>query len=476
MTSVVKEINETLLNIVNDLKNRLEESRELLADIQAKMDSKLDEAKQYKVQVDDAKTNIKRLEEEIAVLQADLSELKEKYGKKNLVAVIEAGTKEINIQIKQKQDEIAVHKNKIAELTNRARSIKDLLVNLKKDKKIKEERLNDIDASVKYYDARLNEIITYTEEHQDLNDYFVLEKEEPESNDSSNVFEDIASIDNNLEDNVSKEVDFEPVTLEESDEVFSQVIDNTLDEDEVDEKFDDESNENIVPVLDDEPIVEEPAMEVEDSLKLESIEEEKEISLEDTHDLEINDLLSSVKEPIQEPVKTNTIESLNKAIDDEFSNIFGKSINEPISFNSETDFFGKEYNLTTSSEGDVINSLTNLGLDYYSFLENDRKYIIEHYNEQTISGIIRVLKDNNISLDNIYQSVNLLGEITPAELSNIVSKLLSVGQSSEAIGYVLDKLPLVDINLLNITINNYGDYVKNVDIADLIIKSLKGGN
>ena len=41
------------------------------------------------------------------------------------------GTK-INLEIKKKQDEIHLHKNKIAELTNRARSIKDLLFNLKK--------------------------------------------------------------------------------------------------------------------------------------------------------------------------------------------------------------------------------------------------------------------------------------------------------------------------------------------------------
>ena len=64
------------------------------------MDEKLEEAKKYKVQVDDAKENIKRLNEEITDLEDDLTELKERYGKKHLVAVIEAGTKEINVQIK----------------------------------------------------------------------------------------------------------------------------------------------------------------------------------------------------------------------------------------------------------------------------------------------------------------------------------------------------------------------------------------
>ena len=194
MISIVKETNESLLNIVSSLKTKLDESRFLLNDIQSKMDEKLEEAKKYKVQVDDAKANIKRLNEEITDLEDDLTELKERYGKKHLVAVIEAGTKEINVQIKSKQDEIAVHKNKIAELTNRARSIKDLLVNLKKDKKIKETRLKELESSVHYYDVRLNEIIDYTKEHDDLEEYFNVTTVTDSSDGPVNVFEDIEDI------------------------------------------------------------------------------------------------------------------------------------------------------------------------------------------------------------------------------------------------------------------------------------------
>ena len=51
MVSVIKETNETLKNIVEDLKNRLEESDNLVKDIQAKMDAKLDEAKQLYITV-----------------------------------------------------------------------------------------------------------------------------------------------------------------------------------------------------------------------------------------------------------------------------------------------------------------------------------------------------------------------------------------------------------------------------------------
>lgn len=484
MISIVKETNESLLNIVSSLKTKLDESRFLLNDIQSKMDEKLEEAKKYKVQVDDAKANIKRLNEEITDLEDDLTELKERYGKKHLVAVIEAGTKEINVQIKSKQDEIAVHKNKIAELTNRARSIKDLLVNLKKDKKIKETRLKELESSVHYYDVRLNEIIDYTKEHDDLEEYFNVTTVNDSSNDSVNVFEDIEDInDTELKEQKNEESNmFEPVTEEEADEVFNQVIN---DNDEIEEESVDteEAKEDIE--VNDEQVKEEVSLddasketeESENTLKEtdEVLEEKDNENIENTHDLELNDLLSSVKEPSVSKKQSPSIESLNKAIDDEFNNIFGKNINEPIKSEDSVDIFGNSYSDTKGSEVDVVNDLTALGLDYYAFKEEDRKYILDNYNKQTFEGILKVLKDNNISLDNLYYDAKVFGNITPSELSNIITKLKNAGQSTEAISYVLDKLSDVDMNLLNETINKYGDYVKNVDLTDIIIKSLKGG-
>ena len=76
MVSVKNEINDILLNTVSDLESRLDESRNVLSDIQTKMDSKVSEAKGYKVSVDDSKENIKRLEDEIKSLESDLIELK----------------------------------------------------------------------------------------------------------------------------------------------------------------------------------------------------------------------------------------------------------------------------------------------------------------------------------------------------------------------------------------------------------------
>lgn len=491
MVSVKNEINDILLNTVSDLENRMDEARTILADIQAKMDSKVSEAKEYKVSVDDAKEKIKVLEEEIKALENDLSELKEKYGKKNLVAVIEAGTKEINLEIKKKQDEIQIHKNKIAELTNRARSIKDLLLNLKKDKKIKEEKLEELENCTKYYKLRLEEVVKFAEEHDDLNDYLNQEVT-VESNDSVNVFEDIVGINDEEENDGSDENNsFDEVSIAEADEVFNDVINPNDDEDNENDivELDEESDKELSFDLEENKEVEELKEESlafndeEDNLEKfdyeDKHEEIKEEALDEGRDLEISDLLSSVKEPIDltkekvAEIDNNKISNINKAIDEEFANIFGKNINEPV---NTMDIFGNEFSESLITEEDIVNNLTTLGLDYYSFTEEDRKIINNNFNEQTIGEIISVLKTNKIQLDNVYVAANILSSIAPAELSNIISKLLNVGQSAEAIGYILDKLPLVDAKLLDITINNYGEYIKNVDIVDIIVKSMKGDN
>lgn len=475
MVSVKNEINEVLLNCVSDLENRLDESRNILSDIQEKMDSKVSEAKEYKVQVDDAKENIKKLEDEIKTLENDLVELKEKYGKKNLVAVIDAGTREINAEIKKKHDEIQIHKNKIAELTNRARSIKDLLMNLKKDKKIKEDRLKDLENCVNYYKARLESVVKFAEEHDDLNDYFVT-VEEDSSEISGNIFEDIVGTEEEKHENILDAKDeIEEVSIEEAEEVFNDVI--SSDEDEIDSS--DASLELVEQSDIDEPEIENETSEEEQVEENTDLDKEENIELEGTTELKISDLLNVVNEveSLEEDneIKEEGIEKLdaiNKSIDEEFLNVFGQNINEPI---KSVDFFGNEIK-EDSNEKDIVNKLTNIGLDYYSFTDKDKELIRNNFNEQTITEIVNILKTNKIQLDNVYVDGKILFSIAPRELENIITKLINASQSADAIGYVLDKLPMVDLIVLDSTINNYGDYIKNVDIVDIIFKSLKGVN
>ena len=166
MNSLIKETNDNLKAIVDTLKGNLDSSMNTLDSIQMQMDKKVEEAKKYKIQVDSAKEAIKDIENDNKSLELSLRELNDKYGKMNLVSVIEAGNREIKAKMNDNLREINKLKDQIAELTSRARTIKDLLMNLKKDKTIKEERLENL--KVVYCYARCGDnfpkivVISYT--------------------------------------------------------------------------------------------------------------------------------------------------------------------------------------------------------------------------------------------------------------------------------------------------------------------------
>ena len=172
MDSLIRETNENLKAIIDNLKSNLDNSVSTLENIQMQMDKKVEEAKKYKVQVDSAKEKIKEYEDSNKSLELSLKELNDKYGKMNLVSLVEAGNREIKTKINDNNREINKQKEHIADLTNKARTIKDLLINLKKDKTIKEGRLENLKVVYEYYSERVNDVIDYAFNHsENLNDY-----------------------------------------------------------------------------------------------------------------------------------------------------------------------------------------------------------------------------------------------------------------------------------------------------------------
>ena len=203
MLEKINEINGRLKSILNDLSNEKDELSSALEVVQQRIDSKIDEAKGYKTNVDEYKAHIAGLEEEIASFEKDLNDLKENYGNKGLDAIVEVGTKEINAKIVSKQKEIAKQVEKINELTDRARTIKELLINLKKDKKDKKDRFDSVSIALEYYSGEINKIIEYSENNSESLVYLPITDEEVETDvpiidepiDDSPVFDEIASID-----------------------------------------------------------------------------------------------------------------------------------------------------------------------------------------------------------------------------------------------------------------------------------------
>ena len=501
MLEKINEINGRLKSILNELSNEKDELSSALEVVQQRIDSKIDEAKGYKTNVDEYKAHIAGLEEEIASFEKDLNDLKENYGNKGLDAIVEVGTKEINAKIVSKQKEIAKQVEKINELTDRARTIKELLINLKKDKKDKKDRFDSVSIALEYYSGELNKIIEYSENNSESLVYLPITDEEVETDvpiidepiDDSPVFDEIASIDKEessedtdktseekkndeveVEETTDKEISNEGdlVKEEESPELENDsslfLKDEDMNLNSFDSKFDfklDDDNQNIF----DEKTSEEDLIKEED--------------LEDTH---FDDTISS----LFATQKDNTIDfkTLNDSIDKEYENIFGKSLESDEDKSNEVN----DFKFLNSKEEDGHTGLTNLDifgnsskknspdivsnffitnkLDFDRFSEDNQKYIRSVFSPISFTKVLEVLRKNNIELDAIYTNPNVF-EMDSSELDSIISKLLISGQSVHNISLVLGTLPKITLIDLNEVINSYGMNVSKADITDIIIKA-----
>lgn len=501
MLEKINEINGRLKSILNDLSNEKDELSSALEVVQQRIDSKIDEAKGYKTNVDEYKAHIAGLEEEIASFEKDLTDLKENYGNKGLDAIVEVGTKEINAKIVSKQKEIAKQVEKINELTDRARTIKELLINLKKDKKDKKDRFDSVSIALEYYSGEINKIIEYSENNSESLVYLPITDEEVETDvpiidepiDDSPVFDEIASIDKEESsediDKTSEEKKNDEVEVEETtDKEISNESDLTKEEESpelendsslflkdedmnlnsFDSKFDfklDDDNQNIF----DEKTSEEDLIKEED--------------LEDTH---FDDTISS----LFATQKDNTIDfkTLNDSIDKEYENIFGKSLESDEDKSNEVN----DFKFLNNKEEDGHTGLTNLDifgnsskknspdivsnffitnkLDFDRFSEENQKYIRSVFSPISFTKVLEVLRKNNIELDAIYTNPNVF-EMDSSELDSIISKLLISGQSVHNISLVLGTLPKIRLIDLNEVINSYGMNVSKADITDIIIKA-----
>lgn len=442
MISLVTEINNKLKNIISELEAKKNECESTLANVKTKIDQKIEEAKRYKLDVDNAKAKIKTLEEEIKTLEIDLADLNERFGKKDLNAVVEAGNREINAKMIAKQNEITRYREKIGELTEKARAIKDLLINLKKDKEIKSARLENYIKATNYYSKELNRVIDFASENPDTLDGVSSNYEKTDYSSDVNldspVFDEISKMEDSSDDlyeENKKEESYEPEmqkmdfkALNDSiDSEYASIFGTPLEEDNKEEK----AQESAPLDLEEENLFEKKDLSDEkipdNSLTFEPIKEE-----------ELN------AEPIKEELPKEDSISASSLID------------------SESD---------KKDNSELINLFTENGVDFYSFNEQDQKLLIENFNKEMYKKVFDVLKKNNISLNYIYDAANIFTVGTPSELEHVITKLLLASQTTLNISYVLSALPLINSFDLSEVIKSYGSSISNANIADLIIKA-----
>lgn len=501
MRELIEEINAKLKDIINDLIKKRIEVSESLNVVQEKIDDKIEEAKGYKNNVDAAKDSIRLFESEIESLKSDLQELNTRFSNKDLNAIIDAGNREINGKIAVREKEIAKQREKISELTERARTIKDLLINLKKDKESKKSRLDNLNDVIYYYEQEINKIIDYSEANPDS---LVYVSEEPisfkpyKSNDEGNldspVFDEIENIDKSEEEEESED-NGESLVLKsdgETKNVQNDIVDDVLFNKEVEEPKEevldttDEVKKETEPVL----FEHDKTQKIDFKTLNDSINKEYENIFGNSEEISIPDdtALFSIKsednvfdnpsfeEPVTENTMENTTTNVPSNFDDLMSSLNEDVLNAPIKDDTATNVFDnndtKKYSYDKGSENDdfVRNFFTTNKIEYDKFSAEDQNYLKQIFNPIGFSKVLDVLKRNNISLNFIYGASKIF-EMSSNELETIINKLLLAGQTTQNISYVLSTLPLINSIDLGEVINSYGPNAKGADIADIIIKA-----
>ena len=463
MINLIKEINSKLKAIISELETKKSECEKVLDEVKSKIDKKIDEAKGYKVDVDNAKEKIKSLEEEIKALEVDLTDLNERFGKKDLNAIVEAGNKEINAKMIAKQNEITKYREKIGELTEKARAIKDLLINLKKDKEIKTERLDNYTKALEYYSKELNRIIDFSSENPEnlvIEPTFEVKRYDNVNLDSP-VFDEISQMDEpEDEETEASSAVKEEVKTEEEPVSDYQKIDFKALNDSIDSEYasifgtglDDDDHKKSEPVV--------PSKE-------EVIEEEP--SKDEVKDETVSNVLNIFEhENVSDSDGSFSFDGLSEAdlnaepetpLDDKKVEVKDNSL----SFESVTP--------SNDETEELANLFTENGVDYYKFTATDQDRLKSNYNKEMYKKVFDVLKRNNIKLDSIYDSADLFTTSTPAEIEHVISKLLLAGQTTSNISYVLSALPLINSFDLNEVVKSYGPKVSEANITDLIVKA-----
>ena len=229
MDKSIQIVNENLRQVIHGIREHLESSNRHLSNIEKEMNEKVNLAQRYKETVVESKEKINKFEDEITSLEKDLDDLNKKFGGTDFKEILSAGNKEINSKIIEKRAVIQRESQKILDLTNKARNLKEELINLKEKKRLLEKDIRSTTIVEKYYSAKVNEIIDYTEAGNDLELYVdnTPQAELMSNNDYQREFVEVSKV---LNDHVFEEID--DITTSEPDEALVEkalknVVNNT---------------------------------------------------------------------------------------------------------------------------------------------------------------------------------------------------------------------------------------------------------
>ncbi len=512
MEKMIKVINDNLRNVISGIKEHRTDLESTLESIKSDMSLKVKEANAYKSDVETARAIVSTLEGEIADLEHDLEELNDKFGSKNFKEILAAGNREINAKIIEKRSAINEQGQIILGLTDKARSLKDTLIELRERKMVTEENLRKTMILESYYDTRISEIVKFSEESPE--ELATYREEIPQE--ELNIQEDI-DISSVIDGSIFEEID----GITSGGEVDDEILRSAL------------ANPDEIPVYEPEENVEPVEIEVSTANQLENmISEAKSFVEKKKHENSPEEVQEEVdeeeeqKEEIKEEVE-NTTEDLPDVKDEEKSVTDDKESEDATDDEDEADDGGEEFvdiyvdeseeteepekineddedidpfldirglqeelglegedepseeqepkeeaidlvveedkledvsdkeelvateaDFASNDNEDVESELSSMGLDINMFSVSDIDSVKKSFNKDNVKKFLEIMKKHDLSKDLVYSNSKVMTNVTPENLDQILTLLERTDAKRDDITLIYRYLDKVNVSRL----------------------------
>lgn len=507
MEKMIKVINDNLRNVISGIKEHRLDLEETLDSIKSDMSLKVKEANAYKSDVETARTIVSTLEGEIADLEHDLEELNDKFGSKNFKEILAAGNREINAKIIEKRTAINEQGQIILGLTDKARNLKDSLIELRERKMVTEENLRKTKILEGYFDTRISEIIKFSEEspeelatyreeipQEELN---IQEDIDISSVIDGSIFEEIDEISSGEPDEdilksvlanpdeipvYEPEENVQPIEIEEAttnqlesmiSEAKSFVEKKKKENNEVAEEEVKEETEQVEVPKEEENLISEEENVTDDEIESSSEEEETsqndDNSDEDSDDenagyvdiyvddeKEFDDSLENDEVDIDPFLDIRGLqeelglEEETEETSDEGEEVIDLKVeeDEALTINIDEALIASENDFKSEPEVDVEKEFSSLGLDLNMFSVDSIESIRKSFDKEEVKKYLEIMKKHELSKDLVYVNARLLIDVTPENLDQILTLLEKTDAKREDVSLVFRYLDKVNVSKL----------------------------
>lgn len=507
MEKMIKVINDNLRNVISGIKVHRTDLESTLESIKSDMSLKVKEANAYKSDVETARAIVSTLEGEIADLEHDLEELNDKFGSKNFKEILAAGNREINAKIIEKRSAINEQGQIILGLTDKARSLKDTLIELRERKMVTEENLRKTMILESYYDTRISEIVKFSEESPEELATYREEIPQEELNlqediDISSVidgsiFEEIDGITSGgeVDDEILRsalanpdeipvyepEENVEPVEIEVStanqlENMISEAKsfvekkkhENSPEEVKEEEKEEEEPKEETENTNEDLPDVKDEEKNVTDDKELDDATDDEDEA--DDGGEEFVDIYVDEAEETEEPEKINEDdedidpfldirglqeelgleEEGEKAEEEPEEEVIDLVVEEDKNEDEieKEDLVSSEADFTSNENEDVESELSSMGLDINMFSVSDIDAVKKSFNKDNVKKFLEIMKKHDLSKDLVYSNSKVMTSVTPENLDQILTLLERTDAKRDDITLIYRYLDKVNVSRL----------------------------